>query len=248
MSDYAVEAIDLTKRFGDFVAVDAVSFQIGRGEIFGFLGPNGAGKTTTIRILLDFCSATSGTVQVFGGPPGHPETRRRIGYLPEVADYYDFLRAQELLRFYGQLCGMARRQITDAIPRVLDRVGLADTGKKRIAHFSKGMKQRLGLAQALLHDPDLLILDEPMSGLDPLGRRRVRDIIRELRDQGKTVFFSSHELSEAEMIADTFAIVKDGRTRWQGTPADIAGTGDTNLERVFLQVISDDNTKTEGTE
>lgn len=236
----AIEITNLTKSYGaEHPALQGLDLTVSSGEIFGFLGPNGAGKTTTIRILLAFCTASSGTARLFGGPPDHPETRRRIGYLPEVADYYDFLKADELLRFYGTLCGMSRDDQKRRIPEVLDQVGLPDTGRKRIAQFSKGMKQRLGLAQALLADPDLLILDEPMSGLDPLGRRRVRDIIRELGERGKTIFFSSHELSEAEMIADKFAILKDGRTCWQGTPADIAGSGDTNLERVFLSVISD---------
>jgi len=218
-------------------ALRGLDLSVKRGEVFGFLGPNGAGKTTTIKILLGFCQPTAGTARVCGGDPANPDTRRSLGYLPEVADYYGFLSAPELLAFYGRLCGMTRVDLGERIPATLEKVGLADVGKKRIGTFSKGMKQRVGLAQALLHDPAILILDEPLSGLDPLGRRQVRNIICELRNEGKTVFFSSHELSEAEMIADRVAILKNGRVRQQGPIAEIAGDGEANLERIFLEAI-----------
>lgn len=237
-----IEVCDARKVYASGqAAVQGIRFEVMAGEIFGFLGPNGAGKTTTIKMLLGFFPPTEGAVRVCGGDPVLPETRRSLGYLPEVANYYEFLSAVELLTFYGNLSGLRGGPLRSRIDEILETVGLADTGRKPIRNFSKGMRQRVGLAQAILHDPDVLILDEPLTGLDPIGRRQVRDIIRELRERGKTIFFSSHELSEAEMVSDRVAILNAGHICWSGPLSRIAGHGDKNLERVFLEVIENDN-------
>lgn len=203
----------------------------------GFLGTNGAGKTTTIKILLGFLKPDSGSVALFGGAPDIPDTRIRIGYMPEIAYYYPYLTITELLEFYGGLCGMTRKEIQERAPALIRRVGLENTGKKLLKTFSKGMLQRAGIAQALLHDPDLLILDEPFTGLDPLARAYFREMLKELRDSGKTIFFSSHELSETETICDHVAIIKEGRIVLQGATKDLVGDGNENLERIFLNVL-----------
>ncbi len=220
-------------------ALDGLDLAVQRGEVFGFLGPNGAGKTTTIKMILGFFAPTSGSVRVLDGDPQDPATRRRIGYMPEVANYYGYLSACELLAFYGRLCGMAPEAIRRRSGELLELVGLQDAGKKPLRLFSKGMMQRAGIAQALLHDPELLILDEPLTGLDPLARIQLRDIIVMLRKQGRTVFFSSHELSEAELICDRIGILKDGRLCCCGGIAEVAGDGAGNLERIFLRHIQE---------
>jgi ABC-2 type transport system ATP-binding protein len=177
-----------------FVALSGLSLTVERGEIFGFLGPNGAGKTTTLKILLGLVRATSGTAMLLGKPAGDVETRRKVGFLPESPYFYDYLTAEEFLGFYGQLAGLARAHIPSRISSLLELVGLVDARSRQLRKFSKGMLQRIGLAQALIHDPELVILDEPMTGLDPVGRKQVRDLILSLRDRGKTVFFSTHIL------------------------------------------------------
>lgn len=214
------------------------SLTVKAGEIFGFLGPNGAGKTTTIKMLLGFFPPSAGVVRVFGEDPARPAARRRLGYLPEVAQYYGFLTPRELLRFYGRVCNLPAAFITRRTAELLALVGLEAAADRPMKTFSKGMQQRAGIAQALLHDPDLLILDEPMTGLDPLARAQLRDVILAQRQAGKTVFFSSHELSEAEMICDRVGILKEGRLLWSGPTRELAGDGQGNLERIFLKLIT----------
>jgi len=181
-----------------------------RGEIFGFLGPNGAGKSTSIKMLLGLVSPSGGEAFVLGAPSGEVEIRRKVGFLPEDFRFYQWLTATELLEFHGRLCGMDARRLRERVPDLLDRVGLAPHRTKRLQGFSKGMLQRIGLAQALIHDPEVIFLDEPTSGLDPMGRRLVRDIIRAQRDRGATVFLNSHLLSEIEVTCDQVAFIRDG--------------------------------------
>jgi ABC-2 type transport system ATP-binding protein len=188
-----------------------VSFSVGFGEIFGFLGPNGAGKTTTMKIILGLVQATTGCVELLGAPWTNVQVHKRIGYLPESPYFYDYLTAEEFLMFYGGLAGLSQASVTRRIQELLDKVGLSEARTRPLRKFSKGMLQRIGLAQALIHDPELVILDEPMSGLDPVGRKEVRDIILSLRDQGKTVLFSTHIISDVEMICDRVGIIAQGK-------------------------------------
>ncbi len=227
----------VVKTFGSVRAVDGLTLSLSKGEILGFLGTNGAGKTTTIKMLLGLIPPDAGHIAVIGADPRKAESRRRIGYMPETAYYYPFLTVQELLQFYGGLCGMDKALIKKRTAELLEKVGLEHAGKRQLKTYSKGMLQRAGIAQALLHDPDLLILDEPFTGLDPLARIQFRDLILELKKAGKTVFFSSHELSEAELICDRIAIMKEGQCVFGGAVKDIAGDGGRNLERIFLSVL-----------
>ena len=227
----------VTRSFGSLTAVGDLSLSLGRGEIMGFLGTNGAGKTTTIKMLTGLLKPTAGTVRVLGGDPSDPMTRQRLGYMPETAYYYPYLNARELLAFYGGICGLDARTIRERGERLLERVGLAEAAKRPLKTYSKGMLQRAGIAQALLADPDLLILDEPFTGLDPLARIQFRELMRELRDEGKSIFFSSHELGETELLCDKVAIMKQGTCVYQGSVKDLAGEGEGNLERLFLKVL-----------
>jgi len=229
----------VSKNFGPQRAVDGLSLSIRQGEILGFLGTNGAGKTTTIKMLLGFFRPDAGSLSVWGGDPCDAATRRRIGYMPETAYYYPYLNVRELLSFYGGLCGLPRAVVRERSEALIERVGLASAGERLLKHYSKGMLQRAGIAQALLHEPDLLILDEPLTGLDPLARIQFRDLILELKQKGKTVFFSSHELSEAELICDRVAILKCGALVWSGAVGEVAGTGEQNLERIFLKMLGE---------
>jgi len=221
--DRVVEIDGLVKSFrghlgiGRHVAVDGLSLEVRRGEIFGLLGPNGAGKTTTLKTMLGLLRPDRGTIRLLGRSPTDPAMRARIGFLPENPYFYDYLTGREFLDFYARLQGVPRTDRSRKVAEVLERVGLAGRADGPLRKFSKGMVQRLGLAQAILHEPDLVILDEPMSGLDPLGRREVRDLVLELRRAGKTVFFSSHILQDAEMICDRVAIVVGGRLRHVGS-------------------------------
>lgn len=187
-----------------------LSLTVRRGSVFGFLGPNGAGKSTSIKMLLGLVAPTSGEAYVLGSPAGDVEIRRKIGFLPEHFRFYDWLTPAELLHFHGRLCGMPERRLRERIPGLLDLVGLTPHRDKRIRDFSKGMMQRIGLAQALIHEPELIFLDEPTSGLDPMGRRLVRDVIRSQRERGATVFLNSHLLGEVEVTCDHVAFIKDG--------------------------------------
>jgi len=230
----------VTKAFGSVRAVNGLSLTIRQGEILGFLGTNGAGKTTTIKMLLGFFRPDGGSLSVLGGDPCDPDTRKKIGFMPETAYYYPYLNIRELLALYGGLCGMPKAEIRALSEALIVRVGLESAGARLLRHYSKGMLQRAGIAQALLHDPDLLILDEPFTGLDPLARIHFRDLILELRRRGKTVFFSSHELSEAELICDRVAILKEGALVWCGGIGEVAGDGERNLERIFLKMLQGD--------
>lgn len=219
------------------VAVKSLSLKVSAGEVFGFLGPNGAGKTTTMNVLLGFVNPTSGSASIFGVDVRQPIARQRIGYLPELTYYYKFLNAEELLRFYAKIFNIPNPERERRIDEVLKLVELDHARKRLIKTYSKGMQQRAGLAQALINDPDLLILDEPTSGLDPLGRMKVREIIQRLKERGKTVVFSSHELGEVETVCDRIGILCQGELKAEGRVADITAQHQTNLERVFLKIV-----------
>ena len=219
------------------VAVNDLNLSIRAGEVFGFLGPNGAGKTTTMNVLLGFVNATSGAAFLFGVDVREPIARQRIGYLPELTYYYKFLTAEELLRFYARIFGIPRAEADRRIDRLLKLVELDSARKRPIKTYSKGMQQRVGLAQALINNPDLLILDEPTSGLDPLGRMKVREIIQRLKNEGKTVFFSSHELGEVETVCDRVAIINEGELKVEGRVTDLVEKYHANLEQIFLNII-----------
>ena len=223
-------------RQGPKVALHGLDLEVGTGEVFGFLGPNGAGKTTTMNVLLGFVPPTSGAAYLFGIDVREPIARQRIGYLPELTYYYKFLNAEELLGFYAKIFGLPRAVSSRRIPELLKLVELEHAGKRPIKSYSKGMQQRVGLAQALINNPDLLILDEPTSGLDPLGRMKVREIIQRLKNEGKTVFFSSHELGEVESVCDRVAIIHEGGLKAVGRVADITGSFP-NLEKAFLSIV-----------
>jgi len=219
------------------VAVDDLNLKVYAGEVFGFLGPNGAGKTTTMNVLLGFVNATGGEAFLFGVNVREPIARQRIGYLPELTYYYKFLTAEELLRFYAKLFRIPSAETESRIQHLLKLVELDHARKRPIKTYSKGMQQRVGLAQALINDPDLLILDEPTSGLDPLGRMKVREIIQRLKNEGKTVFFSSHELGEVETVCDRVAIINQGQLKVEGRVADLVEEHQANLEMIFLKII-----------
>jgi len=206
----AIETRSLHKAFGDKIAVRDLTLKVERGEVFGFLGPNGAGKTTSVKMLLTLTALTSGEGRLFGAALNDPQVRRRIGFLPEHFRFHDWLKAHEFLQLHADLYHMPRELTRQRIPELLDLVGLTPHAEKKLREFSKGMLQRIGLAQALLNQPDLIFLDEPTSGLDPVGRRLVRDIIRDLRQRGATVFLNSHLLSEVEITCDRVAFIKQG--------------------------------------
>ena len=223
---------------GTKVALAGLNLQVEAGQVFGFLGPNGAGKTTTMNVLLGFVTATSGSAKIFGVDTREPISRQRIGYLPELTYYYKFLNAEELLRFYGKIFGLGGAELEKRIDAVLKLVELEHARKRQIKTYSKGMQQRAGLAQALINNPELLILDEPTSGLDPVGRMKVREIIQRLKNEGKTIFFSSHELGEIESICDRVAILCEGQLKAEGKVSDLVKQYKmAHLEQVFLKVI-----------
>jgi ABC-2 type transport system ATP-binding protein len=219
----AISISHLHKAYGRKIALHDLDLTVQPGEVFGFLGPNGAGKTTTVKILLGLVHATRGEARLFGQPAGDPEARKCIGYLPENFRFHDWLTGADLLDFHGRLAGLSAAERRARIPEVLGLVGLAGRGDERVRGYSKGMQQRLGLAQAILHRPDLVLLDEPSSALDPVGRREVRDLIRRLRAEGATVFLNSHLLGEVEMICDRVAIVDRGRVVRDGSLAEVIG-------------------------
>jgi ABC-2 type transport system ATP-binding protein len=219
-------------------AVRGLNLSVFPGEVFGFLGPNGAGKTTTMNVLLGFVPATAGKAFLFGVDVREPIARQRIGYLPELTYYYKFLSAEELLRFYAKIFGLPRTLADQRIDSILKLVELEGACKRPIRTYSKGMQQRVGLAQALINNPDLLILDEPTSGLDPIGRMKVREIIQRLKNDGKTVFFSSHELGEVETVCDRVAILAEGQLKAEGRVNELVLSYQcSTLEQVFLKII-----------
>src|ERR1700722_6243164 len=231
--EYRTRALGQTTK----VAVNGLNLSVNTGEVFGFLGPNGAGKTTTMNVLLGFVNATGGAAYLFGTDVRQPIARQRIGYLPELTYYYKFLSVEELLRFYARIFGIARPETEKRIDELIKLVELEAVRKKPIKSYSKGMQQRAGLAQALINDPDLLILDEPTSGLDPIGRMKVREIIQRLKEKGKTVFFSSHELGEVETVCDRVAIMHQGQLKIEGRVDELVKKYECNLEQIFLQII-----------
>lgn len=209
-SDFAVRTRGLRKVFSGRVAVRNLTLDVPRGEVFGFLGPNGAGKSTSVKMLLGLVFPTSGEAEILGRPVGDVKTRSKVGFLPEHFRFYDWLTPTELLKLHGRLYGMSTAKLRDRVPTLLDLVGLTPHRDKRLRDFSKGMLQRIGLAQALLNEPDMIFLDEPTSGLDPVGRRLVRDIIKAQRDRGATVLLNSHLLGEVEVTCNRVAFIKDG--------------------------------------
>jgi ABC-2 type transport system ATP-binding protein len=219
------------------VALHGLDLTVKAGEVFGFLGPNGAGKTTTMNVLLGFVRPTSGTAALFGVDVHKPIARQRIGFLPELTYYYKFLTAEEILRFYARIFGIPPAETEKRIDALIKLVELDHARRRPLKSYSKGMQQRLGLAQALINNPDLLILDEPTSGLDPLGRMKVREIIQRLKDEGKTVFFSSHELGEVETVCDRVAIVHQGELRVEGRVSELVKQHQCDLEQVFLKIV-----------
>jgi ABC-2 type transport system ATP-binding protein len=220
----AIQIQGLTKKFlqrGEVVAVDNLTLDVEEGEIFGFLGPNGAGKTTTIKMLLGLIFPTAGTASMLGRPIGDVEARRQISYLPESPYFYDHLTGGELLDFFGRLFGIEETARRRKVDELIDLVGLKNDKQKQLKQYSKGMLQRIGLAQALVNDPKLLIFDEPTSGLDPVAHIEIRNLIESLREQGKTVFLSSHQLSDVELVCDRVAILNYGRMVKTGAVDDL---------------------------
>jgi ABC-2 type transport system ATP-binding protein len=217
----AIQTVNLSKSFGHTVALAGLTMTVPRGEVFGFLGPNGAGKTTSVKLLLGLLKPTSGEASLLGRPVGDLRTRRRIGYLPELFRYQAWLSAREVLALHCELAPLPRSSWNDEITTALDTVGLTDRAGDRVSTFSKGMQQRLGLAAALLGEPELVFLDEPTSALDPVGRHDVREIIRGLASRGTAVFLNSHLLSEVEQVCDRVAVVDHGRVIASGTMDDL---------------------------
>ncbi|PYU19946.1 MAG: hypothetical protein DMG30_22725 [Acidobacteria bacterium] len=207
------------------------------GEIFGFLGPNGAGKTTTLKLLMGLVFPTAGSARILGMDANDPRVKAQIGFLPEQPYFYDYLTARELLEYYGQLSGVAAKDRAKKVEAMLQRVGLPDAGDIQLRKFSKGMLQRVGIAQAILHDPKVVFLDEPMSGLDPMGRREVRDLIEQLKKEGKTVFFSTHILSDAEALCDRVAIIHLGELRSVGVVADLTASMQGKVELIWRSAM-----------
>jgi ABC-2 type transport system ATP-binding protein len=214
-------------------SLDSLTLEVEEGEVFGFLGPNGAGKTTTLKLLMGLIFPTSGTARVRGRSIEDISMHRDIGYLPEHPYFYDYLTARELLDYYARFCDFSSAERHERVERFLKRVGLGSVGNVQLRKFSKGMLQRAGIAQAILHDPKVVFLDEPMSGLDPVGRREVRDIILELKHQGRTVFFSTHILSDAEMLCDRVGVLVGGKLQGVGAPREMVSVEVHSMEILF---------------
>jgi len=232
-----VKDLEKTFRIGflrkKVAAVRGISFDVFPGEIFGLLGPNGAGKTTTIKTILRLVHPSSGSVELFGGSPDDPATRAKVGYMPENPYVYQYLKPLEFLDLCGRLVGMDRKERRERAEEMIDQVKLRHAVDRPIGRFSKGMMQRVGLAQALLHDPQLLILDEPMSGLDPIGRKEVRDVLLAQRDAGKTLLFTSHVLSDVEVLCDRVVILRKGKVRAAGAVKELVRA---EVERYELEL------------
>jgi ABC-2 type transport system ATP-binding protein len=243
---FAIQTENLTKDFSigfwrprPYRALDRLTLAIEQGETFGFLGPNGAGKTTTLKLLMQLIFPTSGRAEILGRPVGDVEVKRRIGYLPESPYFYDYLTAEELLTYFASLLGYDRTERRKRVSALLDEVGIGGERRLQLRKFSKGMLQRVGIAQAILNDPEVVFLDEPMSGLDPLGRREVRNLILKLRDRGCTVFFSSHVLADAEALCSRVAILAAGRLVASGTMAEITAFHVRGWELVVANLTPD---------
>ncbi|HEV2467954.1 MAG TPA: ABC transporter ATP-binding protein [Candidatus Sulfotelmatobacter sp.] len=229
-------------------ALKPLHLTVETGEIFGFLGPNGAGKTTTLKMLMGLVFPTSGTARILGQEWTEPSVKAQIGFLPEQPYFYDYLTAHELLNYYGQLSGVPAKDRKRRIEEVLQQVGLTDVKGVQLRKFSKGMLQRAGIAQAILHDPRLVFFDEPMSGLDPLGRREVRDLMEQLKQQGKTVFFSTHILSDAEALCDRVAIIHKGELRGVGAIEELTSTVQGKVEIIWQGTVVPASMKALGVE
>jgi len=240
MTTAAVEIFDLEKtyRVGFWrkrqkLALRPLRLTIEQGEVFGFLGPNGAGKTTTLKLLMGLAPPTAGTAQILGMEIHDPRVRAQIGFLPEQPYFYDHLTARELLTYYAQLSGVPAAERFPRVAAMLKRVGIEGSSDVQLRKYSKGMLQRVGLAQAILHDPKVVFLDEPMSGLDPMGRREVRELIQQLQSEGKTVFFSTHILSDAEALCDRVAVIHQGELRGVGSVAELTRQSQSKVEIIF---------------
>lgn len=228
----------ITKSFGDKIAVKNLSLHIQEGEVFGFLGPNGAGKTTTMKMILGLLTPTNGEILLFGKPAGSIDARKEIGFLPEMAHFYQHLTGREFLQFIGEIFNIEKKELDKRVKKLLKQVNLpTDAYDRPIGTYSKGMQQRIGMAQALINDPKILFLDEPMSGLDPIGRKEMKDIIVELKKAGKTIFFNSHILSDAESICDRVGIIHNGQLLVENTVKKLVSKT-TTLEDVFIKTIS----------
>ena len=237
---FAIETINLEKTYAvgfwrkkPRVALRPLNLAVEEGEVFGFLGPNGAGKTTTLKLLMGLVLPTGGTARILGKSINEAEVKAQIGFLPEQPYFYDYLTAKELLEYYARLSGVEPKERTGKIDAMLERVGLKESAHVQWRKFSKGMLQRVGLAQAILHDPKVVFLDEPMSGLDPTGRREVRDLMEELKQQGKTVFFSTHILSDAEALCDRVAVIHRGELRGIGRVAELTASVAGKVEMIW---------------
>src|SRR6266550_2481893 len=240
MTAPAIETQNLTKEYPHGflhlkrkTSLEGLTMQVQDGEVFGFIGPNGAGKSTTIKLLMRLIFPTAGSARILGKPISDVEMHRDIGYLPEQPYFYDYLTAAEVLDYFARFHGFSAAERNERIQKMLKKVGLETAGKIQLRKYSKGMLQRVGLAQAILHDPKLLILDEPMSGLDPVGRREVRDIILELKHAGKTILFSTHILPDAEMLCDRVGVIAGGKLRGVGAPGSIVGVKSLGMEIIF---------------
>lgn len=240
MSSPAIEIENLSKEYPfGFLnlkkkkSLESLSMQVQTGEVFGFLGPNGAGKSTTIKLLMRLIFPTSGTARILGKSIEDVPMHQNIGYLPEQPYFYDYLTAAELLDYFARFHGLKSTDRQERVQRMLKKVGLETAKKIQLRKYSKGMLQRAGLAQAILHGPQVVVLDEPMSGLDPLGRREVRDIILELKKEGRTVLFSTHILSDAEMLCDRVGVIVGGKLRGVGTPGEMVGITTSGMEILF---------------
>jgi ABC-2 type transport system ATP-binding protein len=240
MSSPAIETENLTKVYPHGflnlkkrTSLEGLNMQVEEGEVFGFIGPNGAGKSTTIKLLMSLIFPTAGSARILGKPISDIEMHRDIGYLPEQPYFYDYLTAAELLDYFARIHDVTATDRRERIQKMLKKVGLETAGKIQLRKYSKGMLQRVGMAQAILHDPKLVILDEPMSGLDPVGRREVRDIILELKHDGKTVMFSTHILSDAEMLCDRVGVIVGGKLRGIGAPEQLVDMKTQGMEILF---------------
>jgi len=240
MPSFAIETENLSKEYPHGflhlkkkTSLDGLTLQVQESEVFGLLGPNGAGKSTTIKLLMGIIFPTAGSARMLGKPVSDVSMHSDIGYLPEQPYFYDYLTAAEVLDYFARFHGFSAAERGERVQRMLKKVGLETAGKIQLRKYSKGMLQRVGLAQAILHDPKLVILDEPMSGLDPVGRREVRDIILELKNAGKTILFSTHILSDAEMLCDRVGVIAGGKLRGVGSPDTIVGVKATGLEILF---------------
>ena len=240
MSAPAIETENLTKEYPygflnlkKRASLEGLNLQVETGEVFGFIGPNGAGKSTTIKLLMRLIFPTAGTARILGKPISDIEMHRNIGYLPEQPYFYDYLTAMEVLDYFARFHDLSAGNRKERVQRMLKKVGLETAGKIQLRKYSKGMLQRVGMAQAILHDPKVVILDEPMSGLDPIGRREVRDIILELKREGKTVMFSTHILSDAEMLCDRVGVIVGGKLRGVGAPEQLVDVKTQGMEILF---------------